>query len=540
MSYVHRSIRNDMTTGNAVLIHGVCSFRLVTTSGGSLSGHAVARQYRTRFWLALTGPLYEGSLRMMRAGLDKFRALLRRAVSSPVSGPPMAKEASGRSQQEAIDWPGAEIRLASESDISTISEWVSASRKEWIGLSSDAAVDDEIAQWITSSVAACVLDYAPLGAVADTARPRSRGKKIRRPHGKAVAFATIVATTESEHVPQIEVGRLVVAPGWRRKGFGSAITWHLARAARKTLCDMRFRDSAVYVRVHKDNLPCHQLVLGLPFVAVENVHEHRFMDEVPECLWYRDTLSPWPVLMGEVLPLLRARSRTTHSDLAFSCGVNRATINMIESGLRHPSLELLRNICLLLHLPEIDSATLLLSAIGQKMENLASYDRFSPTDKHNLWIISDVIAELVDPPTFAATRRALERRCDRWFFIPAGTWEHQGRKLEARLTSKETMDDDAYDNFSAQVERHLRIYEAPPILCQFRIEIRDPGRASATTMTVEGEREWRIPVGSGRMEAIVSALQNAVMSVEYESGRQSESPSQQDIVLVRRYPKVNM
>lgn len=65
--------------------------------------------------------------------------------------------------------------------------------------------------------------------------------------------------------------------------------------------------------------------------------------------------------LGQALKTLRDRHGMNQVELAWACQVKRPTINMVESGLREPSIELLRRFCRVFNGP-MENALLLFGA----------------------------------------------------------------------------------------------------------------------------------------------------------------------------------
>jgi putative transcriptional regulator len=68
-------------------------------------------------------------------------------------------------------------------------------------------------------------------------------------------------------------------------------------------------------------------------------------------LWRFDAAAPFPALMRNILPQLRAEKAWTQGDLAERLGVSRQTVNALETGRYDPSLPLAFDIAALFSKP---------------------------------------------------------------------------------------------------------------------------------------------------------------------------------------------
>jgi transcriptional regulator with XRE-family HTH domain/GNAT superfamily N-acetyltransferase len=403
------------------------------------------------------------------------------------------------------EWLKPGLRVATEQDTEIIASWVkNECELRWLGGDVDFPVKQQVKNWITTSLGGFLLECTP-----------PREDMVQR---VPVAFATVAYFGEDANKAVVEVGRLIVDPRMRRFGFGSTLLRHLSSAVQLALHPSERTPTAVHIRTLSDNNIAIAMINGLPFDEHE-APQWASEIEVEQCRWFSYRPLMWPSFLGEEMRSFRKKYNLSQAALAFQCGVTRATINMIESGRRHPSLDLLQTLTRILGNTQIERVRLLFAAIGEFPEPwLQSYKPLQQQESSinsNLWIISDQLAEAIDSRFLDASKIAIHRGFDRWYFVPFGQWNEEKIKLLVNLFK------DSYIE-GADLDRHLRFYEAPSFLCNLRIEIKNPGSLYADSVTVEGEGAGRVLLGQNRGSALLLSIWEIVTALE-EFAKRGES-----------------
>jgi DNA-binding XRE family transcriptional regulator/GNAT superfamily N-acetyltransferase len=385
------------------------------------------------------------------------------------------------------------IKGASREDAALVKKWVTAisGDAEFVGARTSPVKSSEVADWINNSVGAYLL-Y-------DESK-------------KPVAFVNIVSREGSE----VEVGRLVVDPTKRRRGFGSTLVRNvclaLSSAYKKVIT---VADPITLARVVTRNTVGLAFIETLPFVRVKEEKE----------TWYQYYLDGRNRrMLGELMESLRKEVGMSQATLAFKCGVQRAAINMVESGLRIPSLELLRSICRVLAPRPEDQVTrvgLLLASLGEYAEETpGSYQTITSAIadmEHNVWVATDTMAEMMDEKFFDYTKEALSKGFNRWFFMPRQKWEIQGEPIKRRLENELAV------HGRKTVEEHFKFYEAPEWICYCRLVIRNPESLDQTRVSVGGENFGRMLLTETQALALHSMLRSGIMSADALAEKGSEN-----------------
>jgi transcriptional regulator with XRE-family HTH domain/GNAT superfamily N-acetyltransferase len=428
---------------------------------------------------------------------------------------PLSKE----SQAHGItEWPKPSLRVATEQDTEIIASWVkNECELLWLGGVVELPVKQQVKNWITTSLGGFLLECTPSG----------KEIGLRDP----VAFATVAYFGDNTNKEAVEVGRLIVDPRRRHLGFGSTLLRHLSSAVQLAQHPSERAPTAVHIRTFSDNNIAIAMINGLPFDEHEAPQWASEID-VERCRWFSYRLLMWPSFLGEEMRSFRKKRNLSQATLAFQCGVTRATINMIESGRRHPSLDLLQTLTRILGNRQFERVRLLLAAIGESPETgLRTYEPLQQQESSinsNLWIISDQLAEAIDSRFLDASKTAIHRGFDRWYFVPAGQWSEKRVKFLVNLFKDSYIED-------AALIRHLRFYEAPSFLCNLRIEIKNPGSLYADSVTVEGEGTGRVLLGQNRGSALLLSILEIVTALE-EFAKRGESRSIDGFC--RLFPKV--
>lgn len=399
-----------------------------------------------------------------------------------------------------ISWSKVGIRKASSEDISILKTWLKGDKEiEWIGALKDKSLEEQFSDWITNSLCSCVLTYKP-----------SPSKKTTIP----VAFANIALFGNDQSEPDIEIGRLVVAPDYRRRGFGSTLLRHLASLAAQSLAASSFYDNFTHIRTCKDNVVAIEMINKLPFNQL-NAPGWASSHDMNAHFWFRFRNNVKPSKIGTQIRTIREEMELSQAMLAFYCGVKRPTINMIESGRRKPSFDLLRTLSYVLCKTEIERVKFLLAAIGDLPSlSLHSYKPLSkekPLDNDNLWVITDWLAETIDAEILESSRGALRKGKERWFFIPHGKWAEEGSNL-IELFGSPMIDKE-------MLKKHLRIFEAPEVLCRLRLAITNPKQKEAENVSVEGENGNRVPLSKDIASQLLMSIRKIVLALEDKAKR---------------------
>lgn len=421
--------------------------------------------------------------------------LLRAALEVELIARPSPKDTPA-----TVDAARLGIREAGPTDVSVIRSWIRDEEElAWLGGDLGGTADEHVARWTRASHAPFVLTY-----------------RDERAGERPVAFANLAPFGPDSlgAGPELEVGRLVVDPSWRRRGLGSTLLRHLSGVAAVVSSRGFGSGGEPHARVCHDNEAALAMVRRLPFVRDEppawaGSEETRIYE------WFHFRSHARPSLLGPAVRDLRDRRGLSQAILAFQCGVQRATINMIEAGKRNPSIEVLRSLCAVLAETELDRVRLLLASIGEPpSRSLRAYEPLSSPsgiDHDDLWILADELAEALDARFAEISRQAIALGRNRWYFVPPSVLRERGPEL--------------LDLFRGQGitpemrQRHLRLYEAPSLFCQLRVEVRNPRQFDADSVSVEGEDHSRVPMSMDRAKALLLNLRTIVTAIDDRSRR---------------------
>lgn len=406
-------------------------------------------------------------LQMIRSDLERIPIL----GYNPLSG--------DKRYRTHVDWDTVGIRAVSDNDVTTIARWVgSAKEASWLGSREERLTEVELKAWIDESFFACVLTLRHAAYESST---------------DAVAFATLAPVDGAEDSKAVELGRVVVAPRWRHHGFGTTLIRFMATAAHQ-------RGARVHLRSNPDNAIMHRLLEALPCEPLPRpVVGHGE-------IWYlygaRPTGNP---KLGQAVQGLRRARRLKQSDLAHYCRVNRATINAIEAGRKNASSSLIMELYRLLCRSDAERVTFLFASVNAPSPMLISdtdvlRDELASQQFQDLWVMTDTPMETLDNAFLEATREAVHANKQRWYFVPPGLGAQTAKFFTDELSS---VDEDS-------VKANLRVYEAPAVLCQLRIEVRAPGVMNAQRVSIEGPQRHRIALAVDRAVAVTVTINQAV------------------------------
>lgn len=411
--------------------------------------------------------------------LQKLRKLIGDHATHPV-----------RITKPTIPFRGVEIKRAERRHAAEIARWAENGEARYVGSKGARLSPAEVGSWINEAVGAYVL----VG-----------------PSRELLAFANIAPYTPND-LSRIEIGRLLVAGDKRHKGFGSTLVRNLCSAVSAAYRSLQTPTTdglkITLARVVPDNVIGVQFIESLPFNELGKDgrpdSEHR---------WYEYFLNRRNTeMLGEKMRELRRRLDMSQAELAFRCGVQRESINMIESGSRTASLDVLWSICRVLGRNQFERAELLLAATGEAAESslrqYATVTNVAPEVGQNLWVASDTLAESIIEAYYEGTKQAIIDGFDRFFFIPAARWESQGEKLKNRLEA------DLGTRHRQNLDKHFRIYEAPEWLCYFRVVVENPTGQVAGKITVGGEDYLRFPLTETQSLTIFSFLNNGMKEAD--------------------------
>jgi DNA-binding XRE family transcriptional regulator/GNAT superfamily N-acetyltransferase len=427
---------------------------------------------------------------------EAIKALDKRRESGPL---PWSKYEKG----QLIDWRKAldkiELRPAEASHANTIASWaMTPDEVVFLGEEGTHLPETTVHDWMTASLASFILAYTQ--------------KRV------PVAFANIIELETNKN--NFEVGRLFVDPVWRRMSLGSTLFQHLCSSLSNVCKDVRIAGTprkAIFARVVSRNAIGIQLIERLPF------REEIPADNLPDnttCTWYRYLDGSEPYRVGKEIKARRAETGVSQEYLAFQVSLSRTTINMIEAGHRLPSFESLSKICAVLGRKSQDQRiSLLLATIGEERESPHAYPPISKqhdTSTCDLWVLTDKLAELEQELSgiFRSSIRALETGFDRYYILPSGAWDKQGKTLLAKFRAEGVND--------SMLHRQCRFYETKnDVLCVLRVAIENPNSLGRTRISIGGEGYTRVPLDDDQAshfrDFIKSAIDNLEASHEHEA-----------------------
>lgn len=401
--------------------------------------------------------------------------------ATPVHRPP------GRGRRDSsIRWDLVSVRPAEHRDASKISIWLKDDAEfQWLGEDPAGEREAAVQRWLEEAKVALLLleDSAP------------------------IAFANVAMLQSPSD--SAELGRLIVHPNKRKQGVGSTLLQHLGVSIVNTANRKRADSPTLFARVAPENVAGHKLLKALPF---SKEHDAQGFPDALHYDWFRYKPRAHSRNFGESLRRIRELHHLTQAQLAFLCGIRRPTINMVESGRRLPSIELLQRFQEILAESEFERAVLLFAAVSEpRPKNLREFQPLSPSQQqtrdYNLWIFTDRLAEFQDKAYMANTREALEGGSHRWYFLPRGEVVDEGRPLFNFLRREvpSAFNDD---------RRLVRIYEAPQAMCRLRLVVHNPQDPSRVFADIEGEDGQRMRLSEPAVEGFVRAIRSEMQKQE--------------------------
>jgi transcriptional regulator with XRE-family HTH domain/ribosomal protein S18 acetylase RimI-like enzyme len=393
-----------------------------------------------------------------------------------------------------LDWKEATkkitVRRAEKNDARIIASWAT-NRDEvaFIGEFGEILPENKVHQWINNALGAFVLEYL----------------KQKTP----VAFANISLLENNKQ--KFEVGRLLVAPEWRRMGLGSSLLQHLCSMLGEIRSDPHLASigrGVTLARVVAQNNIGIRLIEALPFRKETKVTN---LPDSTICKWYRYLDGSEVSRFGKEVRTLREKIGISQEYLAFQVGLKRTTINMIELGQRFPSFGSLPKICTILGRENQDQRIkLLLAAIGEEREK---YVYPSISEEHDasqdLWVITDKLAEL-EPELqsyLLDSIHALESSFDRYYFLPLGAWDKQGKILFEKFRSANVNEN--------TLSQHFRFYETDDeALCVLRVAIENPKSLGKIKATIGGEGYTRVPLDAEQSSRLRDFIKSKIDKLE--------------------------
>lgn len=358
-------------------------------------------------------------------------------------------------------------------DLKNIPKWVKEPEEaKFIGSTRNELTSEEIVKWVDESVVSFLM-YK---------------KNTLTNNLEPIAFANIYS--HSPTYKKIEIGRLIVSPLYRHKGYGSTLVIYIRDLVEKTHDLIGHKDENLEItlsRVLKSNKIGLNFARSLPFKEDKELSQTDHLHN-----WFKFEKDINKNFIGDTIADMRIKKNLSQSDLAFLCGVNKTTINMIEHGNRLPSLNLIQKICYSLSQKEqFGRIRILLSCINEEPDkNIKPYKGLTEeillkSHKKNVWLISDTFAELIDQSFFQESVDAIKSGFERFYFIPENNWDNIGQRLIKRFEKQDISID--------LLRKYLRVYEAPFSLCLLRLEIIHDG-FKLISITTEGENILRIPL----------------------------------------------
>lgn len=338
----------------------------------------------------------------------------------------------------------------------------------------------EVSSWIEDGN-----QFGYLGG--DAAAFEAREQAVRRwtseGYGGFLLLADVSGNTErigfinvQQPVPgnetQLEIGRLVIAPQWRRQGFGRLLVDHIAEALATISVDGA--GMVVNARTSSENWIATRLFKGSLLLRAQ---PPSWATEGTQYIWWV-LQTATKCKFGPALASFRRLRGITQEALARSADITRPTLSQFENP-NHPAFPSHSTLLKLIHalrLNQKERASLMLALIGDDASNLqftepldSELDR-GARHRFDLWVLSSEVAEASDERILSETETALREGFQRYYFVPPGRWDDIRMRVIVPLIKKLTVNQSSGTN---EILEHLRLYEAPSALCAMRVAIKD-------------------------------------------------------------------
>lgn len=347
------------------------------------------------------------------------------------------------------------MRPALGSDAAVVADWLINSDLQFLGGVLDHPPLSQVQGWIDNALGAYILlaDSTPIAFFA-------------LEHNSDSPDLSFLALSETDVA--IELGRLVVAPAHRKKGYGTSLVIHIYRAFLSCLSVSVAHPFHLLVRHTHDNVVCHSFFGRLPFMFLSEVSSDAY------CWYISSDYAPYRH-PGIALAARRNTERMSQQRLAFLACMDASSLAMVETGhrvLRSDDARRLRSI--LCHAPadELRYARDILACSFNP--DLWAYPAHLSTElsytHQTLWLFSDVLAENTDADAIVHSSLALLHKCDRFFFVP-----HAYPLTDIQMICQLFASHFSAQNYNMDIlPSQIRFYRAPASLCSLRIAVHDP------------------------------------------------------------------
>ncbi len=338
----------------------------------------------------------------------------------------------------------------------------------------------------------------------------SRGAFFLTVDTHPVAFMTVEplldGNTRTDH---LELGRVIVAPEARMKGHGATLLLHVIHRAHAWLKGKPLApESALFLRVNKNNPAGTKFIQRVPVREVGDPRYGGFRQSRSNWFVYR----PRGSSLGPIVKSRLAISERRSESLAFSSNLSEQMIRAIVGADRSPSPDVFRDMAAVLSNNDFEFTQLMYAYFEEPVPPLLKAVASTrpiqialAQQDTNIWLISDVIAELryegVDKASADAVRRGFGRR----YFIPSGDTETL-RKIEG-----------VFKDLPAAIKHKLlRVYFAPRYLCYLRILLLNPEPQGAHEVSVAGPDDTRIAINQDVAKTLTGYIFETARALDRE------------------------
>lgn len=409
------------------------------------------------------------------------------------------------------------LELATAECASDIASWIVDDQElRWLGGGAVSTREAEILKWINEAIIA----FRILA------------------QDQACGFITVQRGAFGIVGSGFEIGRLLIAPKFRRKGIGSAVTGHVDRHLHQMLdmfqngsleadtlhcyfdgvCheEMLVQCSSagaeVLMRSFRDNQAALRLLRKLPLRTLKDSSKKPDNSH----LWFTSKLRSVQRGPASAIEARRNNAKMSMVRLAALSGIKQSTISNLEKGIRRPSWENYRSLMGILSVSEVDYVKMALEFFeedlpehivqaGSVFESLAD-------DKKDKWIISDILAETQDYEVFKRSVEAIRKGYKRYYFTPHDKDYSDIRNLMGNFRSE------LGSGISAMP---IRFYRAPEYLCHLRLvfENVDTVGMSVENATAAGPNRTRVSLDHEAAKNIVRKLRGEMEFLKRDPSR---------------------
>lgn len=318
--------------------------------------------------------------------------------------------------------------------------------------------------------------------------------------GRTAAFIAVQPLALQDRTDW-ELGRLIVDPELRKQKIGASITSFMDYTLHNFLDREKSTDFELVMRVRQENEYAVRMMKNLSLRKVAD--PRRDIDNLH--FWYSSRSRRNANLLGETIEELRRARGLSCKQLADYAHLKESFVRQIEYGRRNPSRENLHALANVLSDTNTQFVQLALAFISEKLPSFieAAFDieEARANSRQDLWVVSDLIGELLDSRFLNETVAAIKAGFRRVYFLDNPS---KGKDLIQRISER----------LNPEERARLCVYKAPGSLCALRLALYGAKGFDVSMGTVEGLDKKRAPLSEEAARQVFLALREATLAAD--------------------------